>query len=643
MNVNNLLNIETPTLKMLELASFVLDINNNFSKIRESGWEFILLLTFWHHKDIQLDKVEIIDKIKTTFGFDNIPSFIVERSLQGLIQKGEIENVGGYYKLTSEGFVKVQEVLTKCTNLQSEAEERLIKIFKKFKRGKVSKEEINAVKNSLYRFLGKIFERWGSVAAKLLLSRNIDTIPLNYERILDDSISNITDEELKIATKNAIKQFIHETPKNESIAKYVSSIAQTYYLIQILNLDPELQNLQRESLANTIAFLDTNIIIPLLCEEHDAHNIVKDVVKYTSKLGINLLITKYTKKEFLRRLEYSNNLYLSYKAEISNLTNFGKNRVRQLLDDIFLKTYLKRREEYPNYSWSLFLSEMKNFAEILRDRYQILLDEKDVHIDNDELQEVRKHVKFANPGKLEFTAIHDAINLLFVDKLRQDDTEYELLGPKYWFITRDRTLVFAEVALIGRKLPVSVFFNDWFEMILPFISADTSKTLAELLRLLLITDLENNLSSEQVLLGISVLGPLINDPKISLETIKKIVGSDYVQKYIERVRGLGSTELADDVRRKRFEEEREKLKLEISKEFSAIIEEERRKHKYKNILIFVLAFVVTLLASIIMNLYYGIIGGVVTFIGLLLTSAAIIRALETIISFIKRVLDYVTK
>lgn len=90
------------------------------------------------------------------------------------------------------------------------------------------------------------------------------------ETILDSAVSDIRDENLKEVIKLTIKQFLERASKEEAIARHISSIAQTYYLIQILNLDPELKKLQKESLANVTVFLDTNIIIPLLCEEHEA-------------------------------------------------------------------------------------------------------------------------------------------------------------------------------------------------------------------------------------------------------------------------------------------------------------------------------------------------------------------------------------
>ncbi|WP_290726579.1 hypothetical protein [Archaeoglobus sp.] len=615
---------------MLELASFALDIGNDFSKIRELGWEYILLFTLRYYRDTQLSETEIIDKTKETFGFENIPPFIVKEALRRLLVKKDIIEQEKRYKLTTQGINRITKILTKHNEVKSKAEDIFIKIFKKNIKRNPSKKEIDIVKRCLYSFLGEVFERWGSLSAKLLLTHSMDRSIPRCEVILDNAVSDIRDENLKEVIKLTIKQLLEKASKEETIARYISSIAQTYYLIQILNLDPGLKKLQKESLANVTVFLDTNIIIPLLCEEHEAHDAVRDVIKYTSQLGIKLSITTHTKEEFLRRLEYSNHLYSYYKVEILGLTNLGTKRVKQLVDDVFLKTFLKRKEKHAGYSWNVFLSEMKNFTELLKDKFGILLDDSEISLENEEFHKVLEVVKTANSEKIESAVRHDAINILFVDRLRQNDAEYELIGPRYWFLTRDRTLIFAETTLLGKDLPVSVFVSDWFDMVLPFISADVSKTLTELLKLQLIIDSGNGIDAEQVLLGISVLGPLINDPAISIDTIRKIVGSTYVQRYVENVRKLEPTELLDKAKRDFLEKEREKLRQEIHKEFRELLEKERERHKRKNILIVGLLIVLIILAAYVIYLHFGILVSLATIIGPIIIIAKVIGVLGTV-------------
>lgn len=141
-STNNLGNVPVTTLKMLELASFVLDIGNDFSKVRELGWEFILLLTLWYHRDTQLSETEIIGKTKETFGFRNIPPFIVEETLKRLLVKKDINiEQEKRYKLTTKGISRITKILDKHSEVKSKAEDLLVKIFKRNLKYKPSKKK----------------------------------------------------------------------------------------------------------------------------------------------------------------------------------------------------------------------------------------------------------------------------------------------------------------------------------------------------------------------------------------------------------------------------------------------------------------------------------------------------------------------
>lgn len=140
-STNNFVSIPATTLKMLELASFVLDIGNDFSKVRELGWEFIVLLTLWHHKDIQLSETEIINKAKEIFGFEDIPSFILGETLKRLLEKEDISTEQEKrYKLTTKGINRISKILGEYSDIKSKAENRLIKIFEKNLKYKPSKK-----------------------------------------------------------------------------------------------------------------------------------------------------------------------------------------------------------------------------------------------------------------------------------------------------------------------------------------------------------------------------------------------------------------------------------------------------------------------------------------------------------------------
>jgi len=611
--------IDESKLKFLELAAFVLDLGNNFSKIREHAWDFIVMIALWHEKDRALSKDDIIKSIERIFGFKNIPSFIIENTLARLQNEGCIiskrVDKEDLFVLTSRGINKVHSVLDKRKDVENKALTIFVEILRRYVDHKLSNSDIETAKRCLYEFLGRAFNQWGMVASRLLTSGRVATDIPHYEVIIKDITSSIKNP-LKDAIKYVIEEFLKRSPKNEVLAKFIASIAQSYFMVQLLNLDPELKRIQRESLANITIIIDTNVIIPLLCEAHEAHEAVKEVLEYTKSVGIkNLYITKYTRDEFIRRLKYSDYLYNLYKDDLSKLSKSANERARSLINDVFIKTYLIRKSAYPTYSWDVFMSEMENFIDILRDKYGILLDERDYNIPFNEstFQELIEAIKTANPEKPEATVKHDAIHIYIVDELRKHSLIQELVGPRYWFLTRDKTLCFAEVTLLGKSMPSSIHIKTWFDIISPFISADTSKTLAELLALPLVV--EEEVDPEQVLFGISVLGPLLEDPNISVETIKGIIGSSYMKKHLERLKELQVKSIQDKAFKLVLEREREKLREEISKELKRELVEKERKIRYRDIAIIVLGMALALAVSYIITLHINIVVGVISALG----------------------------
>ncbi|RLI96009.1 MAG: hypothetical protein DRP00_05960 [Candidatus Aenigmatarchaeota archaeon] len=339
--------------------------------------------------------------------------------------------------------------------------------------------------------------------------------------------------------------------------------------------------------------------------------------------------------EFTRRLKYSDYLYNLYKDDLLNLGGKAADRARALINDIFIKTFLTRRRAYPKYSWDVFISEMTNFVEILKEKYGIHFDEKEYEIpfDDPKFQELIEAIKTANPEKINATVKHDAVHIYIVDKLRKTSPNQELIGPRYWFLTRDRTLCFAEITLLGKSLPRSIHIKTWFDMITPFISADTSKTLAELLALPLVV--EEKIDPEQVLFGISVLGPILEDPNISVETIKRIVGSSYVKKHFERLKEFQVKSMQDEMFKLFLEREREKLREEISKEIKIELEKKKRELQYREGVIVLLALLLVLAISYIIAININIIMGIISGVsGLGLVTAIAYDILKFIFKFI---------
>jgi len=289
---------------------------------------------------------------------------------------------------------------------------------------------------------------------------------------------------------------------------------------------------------------------------------------------------------------------------------------------------------------------MEEFEEILEEKYgiQVYTDHIDLVFDSEEMKKLMKAIRMSNPEKPEATVKHDAANIKLIEILRSRSREVEIIGPRYWFLTRDRTLNFAEITILGKSLPSSIHIKTWFDLISPFISVDISKPLAELLATPLIV--EEEVDPEQILFAIKALGPLLEDPNISTETLKKIIGSAYIKKHLEMLKKYYAEGIRDKMLKMLLEHEAEKLRTEIMKKLKKEIEKERIKVKRRNIVITILSTLLLLLISYVayinVSMIVGwiiavssIIGGAVSIIFQLLGG---INALLNILHWLHRLL-----
>ena len=224
--------------------------------------------------------------------------------------------------------------------------------------------------------------------------------------------------------------------------------------MQILNLDPSCQKIEKDRLAKKTLFLDTNFIIGLLCESEIDHEACVKIVEITKKAGSTLTYTSRTKKEFLDKLEAAKNEY--------RMARYSKKPFRKHAN-IFIRDYLVCKQRRPGLNWGAYLYRMKKMEKLLKNEYGILMDEKDYdyieELENfDEVVSlVRKYsTKFQHGLLLRekeiHTAQHDAYHILLMRNFQKEDKP-DIFGANKYFLTYDKTLLF-----VDRELGLDDFF-----------------------------------------------------------------------------------------------------------------------------------------------------------------------------------------
>lgn len=160
-------------------------------------------------------------------------------------------------------------------------------------------------------------------------------------------------------------------------------------------------------------------------------------------------------------------------------------RILKVINDEFISSYAFELDSDQSLTWQKYYERMVNIDAILTQQYGIeVKDVKNIEIVDSEIYEkviadVSRVWEEARQNKKEHdVAEHDAFHLLLVKKLRDEDNRKSVLGPNYWFLTRDSTLFFVNsfinsLGLFKNQISSSIKESYWLDFITPFLSSRT--------------------------------------------------------------------------------------------------------------------------------------------------------------------------
>jgi len=228
------------------------------------------------------------------------------------------------------------------------------------------------------------------------------------------------------------------------VLAHLASIVHSTVFLQLLNLDPEVQGLQRSLLANRVVYLDTNVILALLFPSHTRHETVEQVVAAASRMRVALRVSPYTYQELARLLRQAAARYRRFRV---------RNAVTEVAvlkgDDIFLRTYLERVKKRRRLSWESFATTYQSYADRVDSKYNLTMEKEGTEVPQptEDLMRVGRAIRDAKEKTRrwvsEAVVEHDASNFLLVHRLRETYPSDEL-GNRVWLLTMDKRLAQAE-------------------------------------------------------------------------------------------------------------------------------------------------------------------------------------------------------
>ncbi len=260
--------------------------------------------------------------------------------------------------------------------------------------------------------------------------------------------------------------FLNNLDKSQK--HYLGNLHRRVCYFQILNIDPRLQIIQKESLSNTRIYLDTNVVIRYLCDEVKEHQPIYDVLKASMSLGVKLFISPVTLRELKSLVEEA--LIFGKHAQNSKVSYILQIDPRGFRNPI-LEGFFRLRNKKPKLNWDAYISPFRDLEQLLLS-YNIQLEKEcSENIKAEKLYgQVYQELSTLKRDSAQNMIEHDASNIVLIQRLRQ---KYPgtVLGSSVWLLTLDRSLPIVDEKM-QKKYPIAHCYlvEHWGELLVNFQS-----------------------------------------------------------------------------------------------------------------------------------------------------------------------------
>jgi hypothetical protein len=224
--------------------------------------------------DHSMTAVAIKSRVEQLLTVKEYPRELVNQALSQLVPRGHVQEAGR----TNNGAPLYRLAPTRFQMLDIQLE-RVEEQERSFASSVVQKVEANhgtladpdrrRVEKAFIDLVGLILGKIGeSCALNLVEERHWESASAypRFQMDLEHAVRGLP-AQIQGPARTAFEETLQAPAPDER--NYPSPIGPVYYMVELLQLDPELQALQRGRFEETTLFLDTNLLIAALLEEHE--------------------------------------------------------------------------------------------------------------------------------------------------------------------------------------------------------------------------------------------------------------------------------------------------------------------------------------------------------------------------------------
>lgn len=504
-------------------------------RLHESIVETILYL-----KNKPLDIRAIYNEINGQLKI-NFDESILKEACEKLISRRVIarDEKQGSYCLVYSRKKEIDSIVKERRDAFKSLDDSLVRAYKKVAGAPTSDQEKIALEY-FYQFCVSLFSSNSNLLIGFLRCTDEDLKLIKDYKSADTLLKGTADMIPDVEMRDAFHKSVVLVLSDDRNLRLLGTMARNYLYFRILNLDPTCKAMQKELFSQKTLLLDTNFIIYFVLTSCPAYKAAFQCVSLCQSLGIELRFTRRTCQEFMTQLSQSEIRF--QRLGISNL------EVLEALDDDFIAEYATGRRKGKYVDWPDFVrrtkllkstmaqSKIGEYSSIEADFDVASIDSKGIVKD--------KVIACAMQGgnvKSENVAEHDSYHLLLVRRLREKDTVQTTLGPRYWFLTFDRSLLCADKEInvvLGREneLPSSIECWALMEMMLPFASgsiagASSYQAFSQLMK----TEFRALPAKIKTRKLIAIQTPKLDYNRYSAEQLMAITEDEFVDQHMKEV------------------------------------------------------------------------------------------------------------
>jgi hypothetical protein len=259
---------------------------------------------------------DLCRRIGRLTGLPSYPRESVEPILRLLLHEGRVEREVSrkgeqLYRLAVSRFAALDDALAASEGNDVILAAQICRAAQEA-HGELSATDAELLADGFVQFTGRILSSFGHHCARTLLAEQkwdeVDSYK-GFTEQLDKAVAGLP-RELQVTARRVYREAIADpSPEMQS---YLYSVGQAYYIVGLLNLDPELQSIQRLRLEETVVYLDTNLLVAALLPEHVSSDGAIALIRLCNSVGLKVRYSRRTGNELESLLDAADADYAAY-------------------------------------------------------------------------------------------------------------------------------------------------------------------------------------------------------------------------------------------------------------------------------------------------------------------------------------------